>query len=67
MSQADFGTWIRPLHAVVDGRQLRLLAPNAYVIEWIRSNCLAEIEDWWSRRFAGADTRVVLEIGDRRA
>ena len=67
MSQEEFGTWIRPLHAVVTDRQLRLLAPNAYVIDWIRTHCLAEIERWWAQRFADGESRVVLEIGDKRA
>jgi chromosomal replication initiator protein len=66
MSESDFATWIRPLHVVASDAQLRLLAPNAYVIEWIRSNCLAEIERWWSAR-CGSDGHVALEIGDKRA
>jgi chromosomal replication initiator protein len=67
MSEGDFGTWIRPLHAVSDGQTLRLLAPNAYVVDWIRSNCLSDIERWWATRSAFANARVLLEIGDRRA
>jgi chromosomal replication initiator protein len=67
MTEADFGTWIRPLHAVSSGSLLRLLAPNAYVIEWIKSHCLADIERWWHTRCASGDARVVLVIGDRRA
>jgi chromosomal replication initiator protein len=66
MSESDFGTWIRPLHAVAVDGQLRLLAPNAYVIEWIKSNCLDEIERWWSAR-CGAGAQVLLQIGDKRA
>ncbi len=66
MSESDFGTWIRPLHAVAVNGQLRLLAPNAYVIEWIKSNCLSEIERWWAAR-CGTGALVVLEIGDKRA
>jgi chromosomal replication initiator protein len=66
MTESEFGTWIRPLHAVTSSSQLRLLAPNAYVIEWIKSNCLTEIEQWWRQRL-GSDARVLLEIGDKRA
>jgi len=67
MSEADFGTWIRPLHAVSAGSTLRLLAPNAYVIEWIKSNCVADIERWWREHCRASDARVLLVIGDRRA
>jgi chromosomal replication initiator protein len=67
MTEADFGTWIRPLHAVSSGSLLRLLAPNAYVIDWIKAHCLADIERWWQARCASSDARVALVIGDRRA
>jgi chromosomal replication initiator protein len=66
MSESDFGTWIRPLHAVTSGSQLRLLAPNGYVIEWIKSHCYAEIAQWWAAR-VGSDAHVLLEVGDMRA
>lgn len=66
LSESDFGTWIRPLHAVAAGEHLRLLAPNSYVIEWIKSNCLEDIESWWLAR-CGNSGQVLLEVGDRRA
>lgn len=67
MSESDFGTWVRPLHAVISGEQLRLLAPNAYVIDWIRANCLRDIEQWWLGQSPGTGAKVLLEIGDKRA
>ena len=33
LPEAQFNTWIRPLQAVEDGRTLRLLAPNQFVVD----------------------------------
>ncbi|HTT08407.1 MAG TPA: chromosomal replication initiator protein DnaA [Gammaproteobacteria bacterium] len=42
----QFNTWIRPLQAAVDGNILRLLAPNRFVVDWIKNkyiNSIAQI------------------------
>jgi chromosomal replication initiator protein len=67
LSEQEFGTWIRPLQAQQDGALLRLLAPNRYVIDWIQSNCLSDIEKWWRTHASGPDPSVVVEVGSRRA
>jgi chromosomal replication initiator protein len=36
----QFNTWIRPLHAVLEGATLHLLAPNRFVQDWIREKYL---------------------------
>jgi chromosomal replication initiator protein len=63
LSEQQFNTWIRPLQAVEDGAALRLLAPNRFVVDWVREHCLARIEDWW--RSQQGDS-VLLEVGTRR-
>jgi hypothetical protein len=35
LSDQEFNTWIRPLQAVAEGSELRLLAPNRFVINWV--------------------------------
>jgi chromosomal replication initiator protein len=67
LSEQEFGTWIRPLQAQQDGALLRLLAPNRYVIDWIQSNCLSDIEKWWRSHASGPDPSVIVEVGSRRA
>lgn len=67
LSDQELSTWIRPLQAIEDGALLRLLAPNRYVVEWVRANCLTAIESWWREHCENADAVVVLEIGSRRA
>jgi chromosomal replication initiator protein len=63
LSEQQFNTWIRPLQAIEDGRRLRLLAPNTFVVDWVRLNCLRVIQDR-----CVADEReidVSVEVGSR--
>jgi chromosomal replication initiator protein len=53
--------WLRPLQAHGGNGVLRLLAPNRYVLEHIRREYLARIEDLAGRLQPG--TRVQLEVG----
>ncbi|MDQ1302881.1 MAG: chromosomal replication initiator protein [Pseudomonadota bacterium] len=45
LSEQQFNTWIRPLQAIEDQQQIRLLAPNRFVVDWVSSNCLGRIQD----------------------
>jgi chromosomal replication initiator protein len=67
LSDQEFSTWIRPLQALEEGALLRLLAPNRYVIEWVRGHCLPAVEQWWCGRCENPNALVVLEVGSRRA
>ncbi len=44
LPEQSINTWVRPLHAVEENNQLKLLAPNQFVIENIRAHCLVHIE-----------------------
>ena len=37
----QFNTWLRPLQAIERDGEVRLLAPNPYVIKWVGDNSLA--------------------------
>jgi len=50
LSSQQFNTWIRPLKAVVAGAELRIEAPNQFVLDWI------------SKRFLERITQIVKEI-----
>ena len=41
-----YNTWILPLHAVVNNDFLQILAPNTYVLEFIKENYLQKIKDF---------------------
>jgi chromosomal replication initiator protein len=64
LSEQQFNTWIRPLQPVEDGSLLRLLAPNRFVVDWVRGHCLEKIRSWWTAH--GSNTgEVVVEVGSR--
>ncbi|WP_405225335.1 chromosomal replication initiator protein DnaA [Lentisalinibacter sediminis] len=63
LPEQQFNTWIRPLQAVEQGDVLRLLAPNRFVVEWLREHFLQRISEVVSS--ADADARVIIEVGSR--
>ena len=40
LPEQHFNTWIRPLQAIEEQRGLRLLAPNRFVVDWVRQHFL---------------------------
>jgi chromosomal replication initiator protein len=66
ISEQQFQTWIRPLHAEAGSGSLRLAAPNRFVLEWVRDKFLKNIEEI-VRRSTGPDYGIVLELSDRKA
>ncbi|HEX7047345.1 MAG TPA: chromosomal replication initiator protein DnaA [Gammaproteobacteria bacterium] len=63
LSEQDLNTWIRPLQAEENGRQLRLLAPNRFVMEWVQDRFLEPIRTVLGRVTDGDPPSVVLDIG----
>ena len=65
LSEQQLNTWIRPLQPVEDhDGTLRLLAPNRFVIDWVKAHCLDQIRGWWAEHGGASDVR--LEVGTRR-
>jgi len=62
LPEQQFNTWIRPLQAVYDGVTLRLLAPNRFVIDWVRQNYITRISE-----LVASEAEIVLEVGSREA
>jgi chromosomal replication initiator protein len=59
----QFNTWIRPLQSISDGRRLRVLAPNAFVLDWVRNNYEGRVNELLTQ-FSDAEVpQLVLEIG----
>ena len=63
LTPQQFNTWILPLHAVVDGELLRLLAPNPFVRDWVNLHLLERISEVLSRFDDVPTTKVVVQIG----
>ncbi|MEQ8233409.1 MAG: chromosomal replication initiator protein DnaA [Gammaproteobacteria bacterium] len=55
LSPQQFNTWIRPLQAVEGDAELEILAPNRFVLDWIR--------DKYCERIGGILTEVAPERG----
>ncbi len=65
LPEQQFNTWVRPLQAIQRNGELRLLAPNRYVIEWLGQNSLSRIKEL-IRAFAEEPIpEVVLDVGTR--
>lgn len=63
MPEQQFNTWIRPLQAVEDGKVLKLLAPNRFVVDWLREHYMERIEELVDS--TGSANAVVVEVGSR--
>jgi chromosomal replication initiator protein len=59
----QFNTWIRPLQCVLDGSRMRLMAPNAFVLDWVRKNYLERLKGYVEEVGRGDSTVISLEIG----
>lgn len=41
----QFNTWLRPLQARLENQQLVIMAPNRFVLDWVRERFQSKIED----------------------
>ncbi len=64
LTPQQFNTWIRPLQAVEEEGVIRLLAPNRFVVDWIRSHYLDQIDEFVNRSSTSAP-QVIVEVGSR--
>jgi len=63
LPEQQFNTWIRPLHAVEEDQGLRLLAPNRFVLDWVKDHYINEIKEAIADLAQTDAMRVELEIG----
>ncbi len=63
LTAQQLSTWIRPLQPIVEADHLRLLAPNAFVLDWVREHYLVRINALIGETLGGAAPDVSLEIG----
>ncbi len=64
LPEQQFNTWIRPLQAIEEGRVLRLLAPNRYVVDWLQQHYVERILEIIDD--SGNAAELVLEVGSRQ-
>ena len=63
LPEQQFNTWIRPLHAIESGEDLHLLAPNQFVLDWVRKHHFKIISEALQQIGPNSNTRIQLDIG----
>jgi chromosomal replication initiator protein len=67
LSAQLFNTWIRPLQAEQDKNGLRLLAPNRFVMDWVRDRFLDRIVELVAQHSQERSVSVTIDVGSRQA
>jgi chromosomal replication initiator protein len=65
LSPQQYNTWIRPLQIVEEPQLLRLLAPNRFVLDWVRNHYLDIIQNHLNIVCNGQAPKVLVEIGSK--
>jgi chromosomal replication initiator protein len=63
----QFNTWLRPLQAEANDNMLVLLAPNRFVVDWVKKNFYSRIQELVCQISADEIKSVSIEIGTKAA
>ncbi len=66
LSAQQFNTWIRPLQVIENDQQVKLLAPNRFVLDWVRNHYLDTIENHLATLCGDSKPQVSVEIGSKK-
>ena len=67
ISEQQLNTWILPLQVEQELNTLKLLAPNRFVMDWVRKNFLDRIRELISSLDDSKSISVSLSIGSQAA
>lgn len=59
LSQHQFNTWIKPLRFEQEGDSFVLIAPNRFVLQWVKDRLLSRIEQAAEKHFARS---IMIEL-----
>ena len=65
MTAQQYNTWIRPLHVIEKSNELELLAPNRFVLDWIRDKYSARIETLLAELSPNQPVSISLSVGTK--
>ncbi|HXR18880.1 MAG TPA: chromosomal replication initiator protein DnaA [Steroidobacteraceae bacterium] len=65
LPEQQFNTWVRPLQSVEAEGALRLLAPNRFVVDWVRSHLITRIGALLRERGIAEPAAITVEVGSR--
>ncbi|WP_300656774.1 chromosomal replication initiator protein DnaA [Pseudomonas sp.] len=63
----QFNTWIRPLQVEAAGDELRVYAPNRFVLDWVNEKYLTRLLELLAERTNGMMPSLSLLIGSKRS
>jgi chromosomal replication initiator protein len=63
LTEQQFNTWIRPLRLELAGDGLRLIAPNRFVLQWVKERFAARIEEL-AGVAVGRPLRLILVVAE---
>ena len=63
----QFNTWIRPLQVEAEGDELRVYAPNRFVLDWVNEKYLGRLLELLGEKGSGIAPALSLLIGSRRS
>jgi len=66
LTQQQFSTWIKPLVFDDAGGDLRILAPNHFVMDWVREK-FADHIDVWAQEFYARPVAITYALGKKNA
>lgn len=67
LSAQEFNTWIRPLQVEARDNALALLAPNQFVLGWVKDKYINNIRKLLATDLSGEEPpNVILEVGTKR-
>ena len=66
LTEQQLNTWIRPLHAQEKTDALHLLAPNRFVLEWVKEHHLKDIQRVLEHLCPERDIQIQFDIGSSR-
>ncbi len=65
LSEQQFNTWILPLQAELENNTLKLLAPNRFVLDWVKKNFFAQIKAAIHKLDDSKSIQTVITIGSQ--
>ena len=66
LSEQQLNTWVRPLHAIENDTGLDLLAPNQFVLNWVKDNFYSQIQTICQKISKNDDFTVALSVGSQK-
>ncbi len=66
LSDQQLNTWIRPLQIIEENNQIKLLAPNRFVQDWVKQNFQDKIQTILSDIDPQQVTQLFIEIGSQK-